>query len=326
MQEAELGRLLGQGTFCSVHEVKLAPLTASPEAEQQQSSSLYALKRLRTPCVRHGKALAKEAHLLSHLPRHENILTLRAISEGFWEAPEHGFLVLDLLKETLRQAISAWKYGQRQTTPAQKIRRLLKRPSSRAQLRREEQADRIRIGMLGLARAMQHLHEHQIIFRDLKPENAAFDESGKITLFDFGISETLEDGQKVIHTKSRTGTSRYLAPEIIMRQAYGLPSDVHSFAMCLFEVCVLEKPFSNAVTDEGLFNMLVKGKIRPSLWSVGSPNIVQLLTQCWDSDPIRRPGFSYIVHQLEQEVRAVENNSSSSGSSIMQGTLHGLAQ
>ena len=67
-----------------------------------------------------------------------------------------------------------------------------------------------------------HLHEHNIVYRDLKPENLLLDTDGHIKICDFGLSklEVVDDS-----VKSICGTPEYLAPEVIRRQRYGKAVD-----------------------------------------------------------------------------------------------------
>jgi serine/threonine protein kinase len=107
--DVRLGDVLGEGSFSSVHSA----FTSNRDREllettETRATKRYALKRLREKvvydeelCNAAAKDLAFEVKILSSLPVHENIIRLRAISAGFWESPETGFMLMDLLHETL---------------------------------------------------------------------------------------------------------------------------------------------------------------------------------------------------------------------------------
>ena len=50
--------------------------------------------------------------------------------------------------------------------------------------------------------ALEYLHEQQIIFRDLKPENCMLSHTGHVILTDFGSAKVLEAGE---HTNTFSG-------------------------------------------------------------------------------------------------------------------------
>ncbi|GIM03203.1 hypothetical protein Vretimale_8003 [Volvox reticuliferus] len=71
----------------------------------------------------------------------------------------------------------------------------------------------VRFYAAGILLALQELHSHFIVYRDLKPGNILIDNSGYPRLADFGMAKVL-DGPRG-RAASACGTLDYMAPEIV---------------------------------------------------------------------------------------------------------------
>ena len=92
----------------------------------------------------------------------------------------------------------------------------------------------------GVLLALQHLHDKEIAYRDMKPENCLIDKLGYPKLVDFGFA-------KIIEGKSFTlcGTPEYLAPELVLGRGHSKAVDYWAFGILLYEMQAGYSPFSD---------------------------------------------------------------------------------
>jgi serine/threonine protein kinase len=210
-----MGEKLGEGGFSTVNacSLKNAPL--------DESLAVKFLKRkimVDKRSFEHGAAdLATEAFFLSKL-EHPNIIKLHSVTAGsvasnVSSGKEAGFfLVLDRLVGTLEQRIERWRV-KAEEVPSSLFYRLSKdyKETQKTMLKEKLEV------ALEIATVMEYLHDLDIAFRDLKPDNIGFDRNGVLKLFDFGLAKEQkpsiaeEDGKYKM--TGHTGSRRYMAPE-----------------------------------------------------------------------------------------------------------------
>ncbi|PWA32605.1 protein kinase superfamily protein [Artemisia annua] len=156
---------------------------------------------------------------------------------------------------------------------------------------------------LDVARAMECLHSHGIIHRDLRPANLLLTEDHKIVkLVDFGLAR---EGSLDIMT-AEIGAYRWMAPELYNmvtlkygeKKHYNHKVDVYSFAMVLWELINNKLPFEGLTPMKAAYVADHKNE-RPSVDDLPR-DLASLITSCWNEDPNVRPDFSKIIHMLER--------------------------
>lgn len=100
--------------------------------------------------------------------------------------------------------------------------------------------------MIQLTSALQYAHEHNIVHRDVKPQNIFYLPDGTIKLGDFGISETISINIKNEKPKEIIGSVHYLAPEISRGFPASPQSDIYAAGITLFELMTGRVPFNDS--------------------------------------------------------------------------------
>eukprot|EP00050_Salpingoeca_kvevrii_P001082 m.161934 g.161934 ORF g.161934 m.161934 type:complete len:655 (-) comp10294_c0_seq1:3764-5728(-) len=89
---------------------------------------------------------------------------------------------------------------------------------------------------------LQHLQRHNIVYRDMKPENVLLDEYGNTRISDLGLALIVPPGKAA---KGRVGTPGYMAPEVVSGSKYAGSVDWWGLGCVLFEMLQGHNPFRN---------------------------------------------------------------------------------
>lgn len=160
--------------------------------------------------------------------------------------------------------------------------------------------------------ALVAAHDAGIVHRDLKPENIFLSERGGqkdyVKLLDFGIAKLLdiEDGPELQKTAAGVimGTPEYMSPEQARGREVHKSTDVYSFGVILYELCVGRKPFEEE--DFGGYVMAhttipptAPSKASRSLQRIPKP-LEALIVQCLAKEPADRPPIAKVEQRLRE--------------------------
>ncbi len=219
MAEVYLGKAEGPGGFSKVVVIK----RILPElAEDPQFIEMF----------------LSEARLAAQLS-HPNVVQVF----DFGEHEGQYFLAMEYVRgETLRTLVRAY----------QKLGRLV--PAEVA----------VR-AVIGVCEGLHYAHEladdagvsHNIVHRDVTPDNIIISTAGVPKLLDFGIAKAATN---VHSTAAGTvkGKYAYMAPELIRGEAVGRQLDVYALGVTLYELLSLKRPFESA-TELGLMKLILDG-------------------------------------------------------------------
>ena len=135
--------------------------------------------------------------------------------------------------------------------------------------------------------ALSYLHSKKILHRDLKPANIFLSEGKRvIKLGDFGVTKVLSNTLPMAKTK--IGTPYYMAPELLLGDAYNYKADVWSLGCVLYELAALAVPFQAQKMTQ--LQKRIVSEQPPPLSSRYSVPFEILTLKMLTKEPAARPG------------------------------------
>ena len=147
-----------------------------------------------------------------------------------------------------------------------------------------------------MLRGLDHVHQKEIIHRDLKAMNVFLKDTWRTCkLGDFGISTALKSGKSA---SGCVGTPAYMAPELLWNQRYASAVDMWAIGVVLYELMALKLPFcgSNVLA---LVYQIAFNTHDPEPLQLGgySAPLVELVARLLDKDPTQRPSACQLLSE-----------------------------
>lgn len=112
-----------------------------------------------------------------------------------------------------------------------------------------------------MLQVMHYMHIKGVAHRDLKPENIMLDENFDVRFADFGFAAPIQGRDGSGFLKTILGTTAYMAPELILKQAYqGHCVDLFALGIILFILYSGHPPFNQAHPNDPHYKLLATNR------------------------------------------------------------------
>ncbi|CAG8724473.1 10186_t:CDS:10, partial [Racocetra persica] len=132
------------------------------------------------------------------------------------------------------------------------------------------------------------VHEHDIVHRDIKPDNLLLSAEGVLKIVDFGVSEMFTEGNDKM--KKSAGSPAFMAPELCVAnrgEISGKAADLWSMGVTLYCLAFGRLPFvKDNIVD--LYESIRNDDITFPEGSNPDPDLMDLLHKILEKDPEKR--------------------------------------
>ena len=152
---------------------------------------------------------------------------------------------------------------------------------------------------------MEYLASKKCVHRDLAARNVLVCENNVLKIADFGLARNIQ-GDYYRKTTDGRLPIKWMAIESLAGQMYISQSDVWSYGIVLWELMTLGRSPYHGINAYDLQRLLESG-YRMKMPANCSPQVYQIMQECWAADPNSRPTFSQLVHEFDRLLGCLGN-------------------
>jgi len=138
-----------------------------------------------------------------------------------------------------------------------------------------------------LALALDYAHSKGVVHRDIKPENIIISVQGVPKITDFGIARFRRHLRG--HRPAIVGSSRFMAPEQVLRREQDHHVDIYQLGVVLFELLTRQSPFKGISPEDTLSKICTEIPPPPSRINPEIPEAIdRIVGRCLEKSPSKR--------------------------------------
>ena len=140
---------------------------------------------------------------------------------------------------------------------------------------------------------LDKIHQLKLVHRDFHDGNIL----NHTYISDLGLCRPVESFQSSKKNEIY-GILPFVAPEVLRGGPYTPASDIYSFSMIMWEFTSGIMPFNDRVFDFQLSLSICTGE-RPEIIENTPQCYIDLMKECWDTDPDKRPNASKVKNIIK---------------------------
>uniref|UniRef100_A0A4Y0BH85 non-specific protein-tyrosine kinase n=1 Tax=Anopheles funestus TaxID=62324 RepID=A0A4Y0BH85_ANOFN len=148
-----------------------------------------------------------------------------------------------------------------------------------------------------IAAGMAYLESQNYIHRDLAARNVLVGDNNIVKIADFGLARLIKEDEYEARVGARFPI-KWTAPEAANYSKFSIKSDVWSFGILLTELVTYGRIPYPGMTNAEVLTQVEHGYRMPQPQNCNTP-LYEIMLECWNKDPMRRPTFETLQWKLE---------------------------
>ena len=153
-----------------------------------------------------------------------------------------------------------------------------------------------------ILQALDYLHQHKIIHRDIKGDHVLVNHAERVKLIDFGMCVVEGTG----YEHKRVGTSYWMAPEVVRRKDYDCKIDIWSFGITIIDLLDGEPPHFEEKDKIKIYKLIAYSDPPTPQKPPSSPLFQDFLENCLEKDPKYRASAERLLTHPYLSFKAVQ--------------------
>ena len=143
--------------------------------------------------------------------------------------------------------------------------------------------------------ALYHIHNKNIIHRNIKTSNIIIDSKYNLKLTNFKNAYSLKSQNDLCKEYIFDEKDNIIAPELLLKEEYNTKIDIWYLGVVIYEMCTFNKPFEGQ-NEEEIYKKIIEN-LYPSIGNKYSKELIHLIDQLLIKNQKERPSIKDIINQ-----------------------------